>query len=1493
MGENKRRRWPRYALVAGVVLVLLVALAPRVASPFARGFAADAAGAPIAGSVEIGGLSLRWFGPQRASGVVLRDPEGKPVAEVNASVKVGLASLLFGSRDLGLITLAGNATVVADESGETNLDRALREAGGTRLPDRAPAPTERAARAPAWPGDLRFRLKIDGLDLVYADPAIAEATDGALHGLALVDLSGASGVFGPGSPTKMRLTATPGRLIRAGVLDPTLDDGSAVLDIDLSGLVEPDGSINPAAAAGTVTLEARSPYLTADAALRLADGVVSLEKPLTIALHGEESGKLVPAIARAFATGRFNAEHVPGATLTVSRFDAPLNAGFAHAAANTTLHARLEIEGFRGQTDADGSMKPFQVSPLVVSFDAESPGERIQIAIDASADIGGNSAGGLVASIGFDRPDLDAAQPVEQLLASARGRVSIAETATAVLAPLGEAVGVDLARAIGDRFSADLNATPEGNGARLGFDLDAPMVRASGAVLVDADRVTLAGNPVSLTLDDAAAAINPLLAPHNASLTTEGPVVIELTGLDLRIAALAAAPPSADAISVSGSVRAGSVLLDLPRFDSPVRIDDLTASIATPRDAPVRAELHAGVSGGTVDLLAEMDRPVAGETPTISASLTAVSLPASLAAGFVPPDGPIGVSGDGQIDIEVRSLRIPLDAGYHPLLAQAEADAGVTARGVSVRPRNAPAPINARRLSLTFSQPPGKAPSLGLSGELGYRGQPFGLEGNFSIANLKRELGRGAEADFAAIRPFGSLTASGCPPELAGLLGVTIHGADGAPLDTASLASALTLGPVDISLRVTPADNADADISAELRSPGLRGSLAAGVSADMVRIDLASAQLTLTPGAGETLRAAFAPSLDTALSEPARVALTIDPLEIPIRDGSIDASRASGRVAAARLDLDADLADLIIPGEQPRPLGPISLRGGSVRLAAPLAALAGAAREEIVAEIDAAFSTATDEPLADIHGEIRSPFRAGADPGFIGANTSFKNVDLAWVERRFASPGDLTGPLGPQGFGSLSFRINPGDDAPVIVHAGFNSRHLKTKERVRLRVLPDRMQLDDRAELTWTVTPGYLSSALFGDESPATLAEPVEANVLLRGFTISRGPGPLRSDVFSISAKVEAPAAVIALDDGTTTRFGNIAVQLATTEKVNEKVILDISLDEVPGDAPPRSVVVHGNLVDFALDDGRFDAEHARVNLDADVPAFPTAFIDAVARQDGLLLDLLGPVTSAKLNARHLGRGAGTLDLNVRSERAAVTVRGDAAAGTLDLTPDSNARITTVTRELGARLADGIPLVSSFDRTDAGRPGTITTTGLRIPIDGDPAKLNGQITIDPGVLHFKTSDLFSKILEAANQKPEGFMGSNLGPLTLNAEQGVVRYERYILPLGEFSIESEGAVDLVRKHVNVVTWIPIGALSDEAAGRLNTGLGKSIGVLSPDLERLTMIPFRVRGPTESPSVEIDFELLAQSLVDQLRPDKVIQQGINDLLGDLLKRQRKKD
>jgi hypothetical protein len=81
---------------------------------------------------------------------------------------------------------------------------------------------------------------------------------------------------------------------------------------------------------------------------------------------------------------------------------------------------------------------------------------------------------------------------------------------------------------------------------------------------------------------------------------------------------------------------------------------------------------------------------------------------------------------------------------------------------------------------------------------------------------------------------------------------------------------------------------------------------------------------------------------------------------------------------------------------------------------------------------------------------------------------------------------------------------------------------------------------------------------------------------------------------------------------------------------------------------------------------------------------------------------------------------------------------------------------------------------------------------------------------------------------------------------------------------------------------VVTYIPFGALTDEAAGVFNTGLGKILGGAIPGIERATMMPFRTTGSFQKHETKPDLELFGKEFLTNLRPDKAIGNVLDDLL-----------
>ena len=122
--QPRKGRW--WLWLGGALLLVLIAVAslPLWAGGVAVGFA-EKTFADRAGRLEVGALDLSWTGRQAAREVKLYDPEGALVAEVSAELPSLLALASGLGKRIGTVSITASADLVADDSGRTNLERAL------------------------------------------------------------------------------------------------------------------------------------------------------------------------------------------------------------------------------------------------------------------------------------------------------------------------------------------------------------------------------------------------------------------------------------------------------------------------------------------------------------------------------------------------------------------------------------------------------------------------------------------------------------------------------------------------------------------------------------------------------------------------------------------------------------------------------------------------------------------------------------------------------------------------------------------------------------------------------------------------------------------------------------------------------------------------------------------------------------------------------------------------------------------------------------------------------------------------------------------------------------------------------------------------------------------------------------------------------------------------------------------------------------------------
>ncbi|MEM9916186.1 MAG: AsmA family protein, partial [Planctomycetota bacterium] len=193
-GGRRLLRWSvRLAVGGGLLLVLLVALLPTLVSTNAStSRIVGAINERVPGQIEIDDLKLAWLKGLSLEGVRLYDPAGEVVGSLDAVrlEEVGLFGLLRGTRDLGIVAIEGGAlSLVEDEEGQTNLDRAL----GTRLlgepegnrvepkptsdspRDSRPTSTPQERDDPAWvPADLRLAFAMRDIKVSVVGPSLPD-----------------------------------------------------------------------------------------------------------------------------------------------------------------------------------------------------------------------------------------------------------------------------------------------------------------------------------------------------------------------------------------------------------------------------------------------------------------------------------------------------------------------------------------------------------------------------------------------------------------------------------------------------------------------------------------------------------------------------------------------------------------------------------------------------------------------------------------------------------------------------------------------------------------------------------------------------------------------------------------------------------------------------------------------------------------------------------------------------------------------------------------------------------------------------------------------------------------------------------------------------------------------------------------------------------------------------------------------------------------------
>ncbi|MFZ4572897.1 MAG: hypothetical protein ACOYN0_00785 [Phycisphaerales bacterium] len=1463
----QRRKSKRRTVILSVlgvlvaVLVVLVALAPAIAGSFAPGIIESQAGKYISGQAKVASVSLSWWGPQRVAGVQLLD-KGNEVVGASLSVDAGLLSLATGNLDLGDVVLdKGSVKVVKEQGGAMNLERLLAPPtkGGASKPSGGGSGS--AGSSPAIPKALRAALKIKDLKVQYTDRSVANGADVTLKDFDLTMNVQA------GAPLKLKAKGTA-----SNAADPS-KAGEILADIKVERWSNESGELT------IKKIKTESQVEIKDLPVALLEafvpGAADAASPHLVAGLGQT---LSVTVNIAGAMGELTAK------ASVASTGARASADLAWAKGQVTTTTPLEV-----------TVTGNALTELVPAIKAGLAGQDAAV-VDAFPDV----------SVKVENLKVPYEMGKALDLRGGGVKVTVATTRTAGTLKLAEG-----------RARQPFELSP------LGVTIEAKDLASGLTVAARTD----------LAIDGSRAGEIAVDANCGGVLDAKG---MPAAGLPPELRGSAVIRNIATAILQPFVAGAG---LDLPTDLGPTLDVQLTAAAGKSTGTgvpPTDLELKVTSRELTADAqVAVMNEGIQAKENGVRVRLASLG---RLASRFVKPEtGWEVVAGEGgEARVVVQGLALPRDPAtgrYQLELLRSKTEvslSGITARSLSATE----SPVRLGTFSLVTDTSKG-AVKVTLSADATLRERPFSISGEFDVPGMlvaPRALpggGTSVVADVASIRPEGVLNLTNVPVEAAALAGSGKAVEGQKPLDLVGLLTGAVGPTVSVAVTSTPVRDGqgyDFVVSAKAQR------LDAGVSTRMEpgRLSLKSATVTTTVDEGtvSALLRQFAPDIQGAprLAAPTRIELTMSPISVALDSASnprwLEAGAAGLNIEAKGRTLVDGLSMKQADGSQ-RPLGRVGIEGLKVTASTPVAILLGVgqpgARTASVTLGGNVIGPA-DSQLCALAFSAQAELEAGKPAGPANVSVQLSDLDTRQLEQILGQDGLYSGALGA----SASVRVDASalppagstgamdfNAATINVAANFEAKNLRTNGPLKAVISPVSIAVTDPAKFTLRVEPKTVNALMEhkpkpgeparSPESQLTMSEPATFELTINSFTLPR----TKAAKFAVNTSLQTAGLNMMDGKGRAITVAGLVLRAATDASAPTPpltFLIEAASAGVGEYKTTKPLRLAGQFENVVNKDGAFDFAKALLSVGGNIEGIPTALVDALAQKDGMLVDALGDnvnvfVEAKRVPLENFGAGAGpAIEVRATSPRASATVKGSIADNIFNTSAPIEVNVVEVTRALAARYLGSVPIFESVEKNrETHRPATISATELHVPMNNDMSKLNGAVVLDPGEIDFKLSEGLGELVGDKIIKQKGVVGQRLLPVYVSFTNGLGNLQRYKFPLGEFTIELEGEVNLVTNQVDIITWLPATMLADEAVGSivklLPGGSNPLIGaseVISAVREYVPLVPFRTRGPLNAPKPSLlpDTQLIMAEFERNGGWSKLLQKALEGKAKDLI-------
>jgi hypothetical protein len=245
---------------------------------------------------------------------------------------------------------------------------------------------------------------------------------------------------------------------------------------------------------------------------------------------------------------------------------------------------------------------------------------------------------------------------------------------------------------------------------------------------------------------------------------------------------------------------------------------------------------------------------------------------------------------------------------------------------------------------------------------------------------------------------------------------------------------------------------------------------------------------------------------------------------------------------------------------------------------------------------------------------------------------------------------------------------------------------------------------------------------------------------------------------------------------------------------------------------------------------------------------------DALARQNGRLLALVGPELALQLDGRGLTRTAGEFELELDAPLMDAKFAGRLVDGRVESRDDAPGDLAFALTPFSSEHLVGslLPLAVGLRPQKPEQRALLQLSGYSLPLDGDLSRLDARVRLDLGVVGLDLLPALAPFLGSALATK----ATQLGPYELAIEDGRIGYQKLPLRLGSAQCLLDGSFDLARRELALELGVPLAALG-KGAGAL---VEQSRGLLDPGL----VVPISVQGPLLSPRVALGSGVLEKAL-----------------------------